>query len=177
MSSNELQRYKGGIQSNLPTIAASVDNPNFTSPVWSSRAWFSWYYLICSCALIGPIYTDKGMEWLPSDFWESCVLVCTSWMLLDRMCYICVLQGSELFPILEVLWFLCLYICLLTTQLPVPVEAKGGWRIAWNWGYSLSWVSMCVLRFQPQSLSRGASTLSHWAVSQDAEFLELLHEM
>lgn len=41
------------------------------------------------------------MEWLPSDFWESCVLVCTSWMLVDRMCYICVLQGSELFPILR----------------------------------------------------------------------------
>ena len=57
--------------------------------------------------------------------------------------------------------FMCVcasYVCLM------PVEARGGHQIWWNWNWQV-WAAIHVLRCEPGSSARAASALTHWAVS------------
>jgi hypothetical protein len=64
-------------------------------------------------------------------------------------------------------FILILYIQVLHPSLPVykvyamPVGARGGIWILWNWSYRWLSVAMMVLGTEPRSSSRAASTLNY----------------
>ena len=50
------------------------------------------------------------------------------------------------------------YMCL------VPMEDSRGCWIPWTWSYIWLWATMWVLRTEPGSSERAASTLKHWII-------------